>query len=135
MAMPSFNIGSKYSFEVYPAALLPSDYTNVTVLGTLSESLARKFIPTREMHANFYPYLPPSTPNDAAAYTYLHIQMQNGVETVIGLAWIKPDSVKSTSWSTIVATIQTSDPDAVNKIRNALVSNNFNQITLEVASS
>ncbi len=126
-----FQEGLKYSFEVYPAAVLRGDYTNVTVLGVLSESLARKFVNTRELHINYFPYLPAGTPNDPTAYSWLSILTQTGVETVIGVAWIKPDSVSSTDWNTYIATIQTTKPDAVNKIRAALASNDFNDVTIE----
>lgn len=131
----AFKPDGKYSFEVYPAALLPTDFSNITVLGVINERLARKFIATRELHANYYPMLPEGTPNDATAYSYLHIMLATGVETVVGLAWIKPDSVKSTTWNTYDVTVQTSDPDAANRIRLALVSNNFNDIEIKARAT
>lgn len=131
-AQIEFITGSKYTFEVYPSALLRSDFSNVEVLGVLSESMARKFSPTRENHANYFPYLPAGTPNDPTAYNYISVRTQSGVEVILGIAWIKPESVRTAGWQTIVATIQTSKPDAINRIKNALASNDFNDVTLEV---
>ena len=130
-----FKTGSKYSFEVYPAAILRSEFTNVEVLGVITESLARKFIETYEMHANYFAYLPAGTPNDPTSYNYIHIRTQTGVETVLGIAWIKPETVKSTDWQTIEAVIQTSMPDALNRARLALASNGFSDVQFTLRSS
>lgn len=137
MATINFQTGAKYSFEVYPAALLRSDFTNVEILGVVSESLARKFVETYQLHANYYPYFGAvtGTPNDPKSYNWVHIRTQSGVETVLGIAWIKPDSVKATDWQTIVATIQTSMPDALNRARLALSSNGFTDVEFELKSS
>lgn len=122
----------KYSFEVYPASILKMDFTDATSLGVVSESIARKFVNTRELHVNVYPYLPAGSPNDPTAYGWLGVRLSTGVETFIGVAWIKPDTITSSDWNTIIATVLTNKPNAVNLIRAALASNDFDQVTIEV---
>lgn len=132
MSAVEFKEGLKYSFEVYPSALLKTDFSNVLCLGTITEALARKFVNTRELYVNYYPYLPPGTPNDPAAFSWIAIQTQTGQETAICVGWIKPDTITSTDWQTVIATIQTTKPNAINLIRAALASNDFNDVTIEV---
>lgn len=137
MATMTFITGAKYSFEVYPAALIPTDFTNVEVLGVVSESTARRFVETHQLHANYFPYFgaQTGTPNDPKSYNWLMIKTQTGVETVIGIAWIKPDSVRATDWQTITAVITTSMPDALNRARLALAGNGFTDVEWSIKSS
>lgn len=137
MTTMTFTTGAKYSFEVYPSALIPTDFTNVEVLGVVSEQTARRFVETYQLHANYYPYFGPQTgtPNDPKAYNWLMVKTQTGAETVIGIAWIKPESVKATNQQVITAVISTTMPDALSRARLALAGNGFTDVEWSVSST
>ena len=129
----NFQLGSVYSFDMWPVALLGANFKNATVTGILDEKSARRFISTRELHANIFPTLPVGTPNNPAAYNYLQITTQQGVDTVIGIAWIKDASVQlilSTTYKVLVGDITASD---LPRLRNALLQSGFNNISIDLA--
>ena len=87
-------IGQRFSFEVYPSAILGS-FRDVVLDGRLSADGARAFgLDVDALHANVYRTLPPTVPNDPNAYEYLRIRHTNGAYQILGVPFIRPESIQ-----------------------------------------
>lgn len=87
-------IGQKFSFEVYPSAIL-GNFRDVVLDARLSANGARAFgADVDALHANVYRTLPSTVPNDATSYDYLRVQHPNGSYSIIGVPYIRPESIQ-----------------------------------------
>lgn len=84
------------------------------------------------LHVNVFPYLPEGTPNDASQYDYMCVRMGNGEKTIIGMPWIKLDTVELIDSRTCVATIDDVSGADLERIRAALAQNGFDKISLKL---
>ncbi len=91
--------GEVVSFEVYPTAVLGNDFKNMTVVAILDAETARTAMPggfdAPAMHANVYNTLPEGTPNNYTRYNYVKLKHPNGTIRILGIPWIKPESIVS----------------------------------------
>ncbi len=73
-------IGQRFSFEVYPSAILGNNFQDVRLEGIVSARTAAAYgVDIQALHANVYPTLPAGmAPNDPIQYPYVRIQHQNG---------------------------------------------------------
>lgn len=127
----SSHIGKIVSFDVLPAAVLGmGTYSFVKVLGILDAASTFQFIDPVAMHANVYPTLPPGTPNRFDSYSYAKIRFQNGQVTCVGLPWITAGTLIVHEGTTLRATIYNTSASELNRLRQALVANGFNDIEI-----
>lgn len=127
-----FQVNSTYSFKVYAPNILTSDFSNVVVLGVLSYSIANKFEDITAMHAQVFNQLPAGSIDQPTKYQYLQIRFPTGDEAVIGIPWIKPDTIVQVAISTIRVDIGNASASDVTKIRNCLVQNGFNNLNISI---
>lgn len=93
-SISQIEIGQRFSFEVYPSAILGNNFKDVTLEGTLSPDMARAFgTDIASMHANVYRTLPTTVPNDPVKYNYIRVRHQNGTLSIIGIPYIRPESI------------------------------------------
>lgn len=130
--MYDFKLRRTYTFDVYPVAILGNDFKNVTVVAILTQEQANKEVDTNALHVQVFPYLAPGTPNRADGYDYVKIRFPSGTTTVLGMEWIKEDSVVQTTATTITVKIGDVDPSDYSRIRSALLQNGFNNIAISV---
>lgn len=133
--MTPFKVNSVYSFDLWAPGILGSSYKNVTILSAeMSErSAIRAQCPTRELHAQVFNQLPPGTPNDPAAYSYIEFLTAMGEVVVIGIPWIKEDSIQlvtSRNYNVKVGNISASD---LPRLRNALLASKFMDFEISLA--
>lgn len=128
----NFKIRGIYSFDVYPAALLGTNFKAVTILSIMDAGTANREIPIRELHAQIYPTLPSGTPNDPYGYDYVKIQTTSGQITILGMAWINPNTVELLQSSVITAVISEVSAQDIMRIRNALIQNGYSNINLTI---
>lgn len=119
-----------YSFETHAPAILSTSYQRVTVTSILDEETARKFIPTHELHAALFRYLPKGTPNDPTAYDYYQLKTADGQTIVIGEPWIKADSVELIDGVTYMVKVTNQSSGDYNRLRNALLASGFNSFEI-----
>lgn len=132
--MINFAIKQAYSFQVYPAALLGNGFQNVVVMAIMDfESANREGVDPTALHVQVYPTLPAGTPNDPSQYTYVKLKMPNGDTTILGLPWIKEDTVEQITSNTITATITGVTAADLPRVKNALTQNGFGNIELSVS--
>ena len=131
--MYNFQLGKVYSFNVYPVALLGNNFDNVTVMALMDQKTANRDIDTQALHIQVYPYLPAGTPNDPSATSYLKLRTTAGNETIVANTWIKEDTIEVVESRTITVVIGDVTASDVNRIRNALVANNFNNLEISIS--
>lgn len=126
----NFQIGLTYSFEVYPSAILGTDFKNVKVLAILDKDSANQIISTQSMHVNVYPYLPAGTPNSPAGYNYIKILTQSGATTCIGIPWIKESTISVVEFKRATAVIDGVTLEDGPKIAAALLKNGYPNVKI-----
>jgi hypothetical protein len=134
MAAYDFQVGTAYTFGVYPSTLLGTDYTGVTVMAVFDQATANLFTDTYAEHTRMYPYLPSGTPDDPTQYNWLKIKHANGNIEYLGVPWVNASSIVVYSMKTITAVIGNVTPDQLTDIKNALSANGFTSVTLTVSS-
>lgn len=121
----------KYSFDIYPVAILGTGFKNVTVDSQLNYQTAMGFIDVDALHQNVYAYLPAGTPDRPQDFDYLLITTEDGNQTVIGIPWIVDESVvvvQNLKASVLIEDIgSTSD---IERLRACLSQNGFNKNTI-----
>lgn len=132
MILGKFTLDSTVTFQVYPSDLYGDVFRNVVPTDVISANSAVKFnIDPEAEHAKVYPLLPAGTvQDDARSYKWLVLSLEDGTERVIGLPWIKVDTiqvVETVNATVIIPAIGSGD---VEKIRLALNSAGFNNFTI-----
>ena len=90
----NIQIGQRFSFEVYPSAIMGNNFKDVVLEGSLSPDMAKAFgIDIVSLHANVYRTLPSTVPNDPTKYNYVRVRHPNGQYSVVGIPYIRPDSI------------------------------------------
>jgi hypothetical protein len=126
LTVNAFPINASCSFEVYPSAILGASFKGAKILDILSADTAGKlgFDPAA-MHASVYPTLPAGTPNDYRAYSYVRFQLASGQATIIGIPWIRDESLVISTNRTVQLTIDDINDTQLNTILLALSANGF----------
>jgi hypothetical protein len=130
-----FEIGTIVSFNLYPAAILGTGYTNAKVLAILDSGTAAVLgYDVAARHANVFSTLPSGVPNDFTAYSYLKLLLATGDTTVIGIPWIIQSSLVVASVSSIQFTVQNITPSDQNTILQVLSAAGFKAVGMRVVS-
>lgn len=130
----NFQIRKVYTFSVYPSFVFDTDFKYITVLGVVDYETATKYTDVYPLHAKVYPYLPAGTPNDPKAYDYLLIKTTAGNTMVIGIPWIKENTIELIESRTIRVLVGGTSASDINRIRNCLVQNGYNQLDITIDS-
>lgn len=128
----NFALRQTYSFDVHPVGVLGNGFKNVVALAVMDPATALKEIDIYALHAQVYPSLPAGSPKRPTDYDYVKFRMPNGEETVLGMPWIKEDTITQITTSVIKVTLGGVTPADVTKVRNALVQNGFTNYEISV---
>lgn len=130
-------IGQRFSFEVYPSAVLGNNFKNVRLVGTFDARVAQSFgEDIVAMHANVYPTLPTGTvPNDAFQYNYFRIQYPNGEFQLLGIPWVRQDSIVVATSGRLTLVFDDVSPTDQDRIIVALSSNGYKPNSMEMSTS
>lgn len=132
MSAPNFKIRQVYDFDVYPSAIIGNNFKGVTILAIMDNETASKEVDTQAMHVQIFPMVPGMV-NDPNGYDYVKIRTINGQTTILGVPWIKEDTVQLVESRTVTAVIANVSAVDVPRIRDALVQNGFNNVTVNIA--
>lgn len=84
------SIGSKISFELYPAAQYGNNYQNVTLTAIFNSDIARMLgLDVITANQQVYQSLPPGTPIDPTQYDYFRVAFDGGETMILGAPWIR----------------------------------------------
>ncbi len=122
-ALSQLTIGSTVSFDVYPAAIIGSSFDDVKVLAILDMDTASFWIDPLALHINVKPSLPDGVPDDPQDYQYLKLKHPNGNVEVIGVPWIREDTISHSQAGTLVITVDDVGPEDRDTIVRALSAN------------
>lgn len=118
-------LGSRISFETYPAAIIGTTFNNVRVDAILDFETASTLLDVAAMHANVYPTLPSGTADDYKGYYYAKLRLENGKVTVVGLPWIKEDTVITQSTVNLPVTVLSVNPVDQARFKAVCAANGF----------
>lgn len=120
-----FEVRKKYNFSVYPSDILGNNFKQVIVEAIVNPSIAAKFLDIEAFHVQVYPYLPAGIPNDPRGYDYLMFKTASGQTTILGIPWIKQDSVVLAESGTIFVEIPNVTTQDLTRVSDALSANGF----------
>lgn len=124
-----------YSFDVYPVNEIGTGFKNVTVQSILDYNTALAFADIEALHVNVFPTLPAGTPNRPQDFDYLLIRTDDGNTTVIGVPWIKDETVELVQSLKIQAVIDGVGSADLERIRICLTQNGYDKIDLRLVSN
>lgn len=137
--MPSIydiQIGQRFSFEVYPVAVLGNNFKEVRLEGTLSARSALAYgVDIQALHVNVFPSLPAGTPNDPFQYGYVRVEMPNGDFQIVGIPWIRPETIQPSVAGKVTMVFNDKTPLDVERMQLALASNGYRPDSVKVESS
>lgn len=131
-AVPSFALRQVYNFDVYASDILGAGFKNARVLAIMDRETANREIDTQALHIQIYPQLPNGWPNTPDAYDYVKILTSANNTTILGLAWIKADSVELVGTRVITVNIGNVNNSDIPRVRNALIQNGFTNLQIAI---
>lgn len=122
----NFKVKKRYSFEIYPSAMVQTAFKKVTVLiAAMSADVARSFSDIDAAHQSYLPTLPPNTSKNVDSFQYVYVQLPTGEKTVLAECWIKPETVQEVQGVRITAVVEDAGLDSVAVIRQMYATNGF----------
>ncbi len=136
MSITTNDHGRIVNFSVYPSAILGSDFTNAKVLCVIDADTASAFMDVQAMHANVAATLPAGFNHPGAynTYNYVRLQLAGGQRVVIGLPWIIESTIEWQENLKYVIEVNNVNAGDLPMLRNALLANGFNDITITAVS-
>lgn len=128
----NFILRGVFNFDTYAAAILGTNFRNVTVLAIMDANTANRELDIQAMHLQVFPTLPTGTPNDPFGYDYVKVKTPSGQTTILGMAWINAATVVQVQSNTITAVISGVSASDASRVRDALVQNGFNNLAITV---
>lgn len=126
MNIQNIAIGQVISFEMYPAHIYGNAFRNVTLSALLSPALANTLgLDVVSAHKQVYPSLPDGTvPNDPFQYNYLQVTTEGGESIILGVPWIRSDSIVINDGKLLTLVFQDIDDVRKDRIIAAIRANN-----------
>jgi hypothetical protein len=136
----NYKIGTTYSFEVYPSAILGDDYSNVIVQGVMDAATAAAtgLIDIYAAHANMYPYLPSPkpVPDDPTAYNYVKIKLSDvTTPQILGIPFIIDSSVEVVNAQAATVVISNVTSNDLPNISNLLAAAGYTVSSLTISAA
>jgi len=134
MSNTNFQVLQSYSFQPWPEAIgiLGNRFNNLTVVAEFDRATAELFADITAAHQQLMPYLPAGSSPNPDDYTYIKVRLDSGQETILSTGWINPDTItqiQAARVNIVVSGVNVSDVPA---IRNALISNGFDQLEISL---
>lgn len=133
--LPGVLLGDVISFSVHDnvQAVIPTKFENVKVVATLDADSAKQLIEPYTLHRNIYPMLPQGTaPDDASAYYYLKVKLENGQHTAVGIPWINLTTVEKRDSSTAQVVIENISSSDLTRLRDHIAAGGWTLVTAKM---
>lgn len=115
---------SRVTFEVYPSHIFGNRLSDVTYVATLDPQTALDLgEDIRALHANAFESLPVGTPDDPFQYDYVRIRTNEGKYLILGLPFIREDTLKVNTGRTLYMTFENLNEEQVQRIFASLAHN------------
>lgn len=112
--------GDRINFSLYNNTALTTEYSGCTVLGVLDYDTAKIFIDPTGLHQNIYPALPDGALDDPEAYSYFKLRLVSGEDAIIGLPWIREETLAVDGRGTLTVIIEDALPTDVEQVTRAI---------------
>jgi len=119
-------LGSMVNFETYVSSVIPNQYLNVKMVGLIDFDTAKQWIDPIQVHENVFPHLPEGSLDSPQDYYYLKVLLENGKVDVVGMPWIRTDTVVKLGVGTLTLVLEGRSVEELPAILKALNSNGFN---------
>ncbi len=123
-------IGSTVKFDTAAPAALGSNRQNVTVLAVLDLDTAMLLSDVRAKHAQVKNYIS-DLPSSAGAYSYVKLRYGNGDVEVLGVPWIRHDTIEVIDARELFIRVRNATPSTENIIRQAFLQNGIEDFSFE----
>lgn len=124
------HIGSAVRFDTAAPSVLGANRANVTVVAVLDLDTAMLLSDVRSKHAQVKNYLQ-SLPQSAGSYSYVKLRYSNGDVEVLGVPWIKNDTIEVITNRKMVITIPSITDSTENLVKQALLQNGISDFKIE----
>lgn len=130
------NVGDVVSFDLHVEAMVTQSYHRVKVLAVIPAKFSDKFgEDVYTLHAQIYRLLPPGTiQDDPESYQYIVVELEDGQNRVVGLPWIKDDTIRVHDSSTVTFTVEDMPQEDINDVRDYFARKGY-QVNVNVVSS
>lgn len=115
-------IGSVVNFDTAAPGILGTNRRNVQVLAVLDMDTAAMMSDVRARHAQVKNYIQ-DLPEAASSYNYVKIRYTNGDIEVLGVPWIKHDTIEVVTSRKLVITVNNVTDTVENTVKQALLQN------------
>jgi len=130
----AYQVGTVYSFSVYAANVLGTDFQNVTVEAILNADIAQRLgLDIQALQALIYPYVP-SMPTDPTQFNYIQVLTAAGNLTILGMPWIDETTITVVSGQTITAVIPNVTAADMSIVQAALSMQGYENIQLTLSN-
>ncbi len=119
------NIGDTISFRIYPNTVVGESFNYCVIKAVLDYDTVINFIDADALHANVYPSLPNTVPNNPCEYSYLKLLEPSGQYSYIGHCWVDKTSIVVHGESNVQFSIENVNVDDISKINTLLSANGY----------
>jgi hypothetical protein len=126
---------SYYNFDLYPSVVVAPSFKNVRVKRVCSADDIVDKLDVAGTYASVKPYLPTTLSTNPYDFTYLVLETDAGIETVIAYEWIIVSTIEEVTNSAVNIRLQPFNVSQLSALRAALVDNGFtNIVSIEMVS-
>lgn len=124
--------GKLVSFDIYPSSFLGNiEHMKVDAIIDYNTAIQLGFDPS-SLHVMVYPTLNSDVLNRADSYQYVKLSKPNNKSVIVGLPWIKEETIVQHQFFSATVTIENIEPGDEVLIREVLQSNGFNATAVKV---
>jgi hypothetical protein len=123
-------IGSKYTFDVFPATIIGNGFKNVEVVAIMNATTASQYADLLSKHEAVRPYLPAGTPTDPLSYTYVRIINSVGAYEVLAYEWINAATIAEILNARLSIVISNTSPNDITRLRDILINSGYTDIEI-----
>jgi len=129
--MSTLELRKTYNFSIYPTAIIGDEFAGVTVVSILDPEAAAEQIDIVARHAQVYTYLSKDTvEDDPYSYDYVKVRFQNGNTRIIGLPWIKTETIVQLGAQTLTLVVKNAVADDIQRFKNFCAVGGYNDYTI-----
>lgn len=122
----SLNVGDVISFETIAPSILNLKFSQVKFDGVVSWAVARSFADIASLHRSLYPSMKQSdVKDDYRSYGYLTFQNDSGIVQVLGVPWIRADTLVVSGYEDLNISFPNIGPDRKEYLFQLLRANGF----------
>lgn len=123
---------SRYSFDVYPSAVLGNNFKNVKITALLDAITASQYTDIMALYESVRPTLPAGTVTDPLRFTYVRLENALGASVVLAYEYINEATITEVlSSRTNIVVNNTSTTDAA-RIRDLLLTAGY--VSIEITT-